>query len=349
MDVLCIPHEKRSRQLAIGLMAQTYAEVVAVLVLDAGIRTCSKAAPKEESILRVLTSGWMQKLWTLQEGMLARRLYFEFSDGIIGFDELVPAEEDEYVDPLITSLAAEVYRLSTYQFLTRGRKPGEVPSPFSIAGIARALHWRSTKRVEDETLAITGLLHVDAGELVKLPRNERMKTLLLRVGRVDPHIVFLPGDKLAMDGFTWAPRTLMIHGPANMAIGRETAVCTPSGLLAEYAIILFADTEIDHARRYVIREKPTGQTFSCGAITFSTATKRVCNALLTDHIPGRNGVEIAAAVHVEGPGEEPENHKLFCQFQQRMFLSDIRPEYVSENHTIIVINATTGRAQVILK
>ncbi|KAI0764900.1 hypothetical protein C8Q74DRAFT_1284613, partial [Fomes fomentarius] len=351
MDTLCIPHEQRSRQLAIGLMARTYADATAVLVLDAGIRNCSKAAPKEERLLRVLTSGWMQRMWTLQEGMLARKLYFEFSDGIISFDELIPlSEEDECVDPLIVSLATEVYRLSTYQSgLTRGRKPGEGPSPFSIAHIARALRWRSTKRVADETLAISGLLHVDAGELVKLPWNERMKTLLLRVGRVDPHIVFLPGDKLSVDGFTWAPRTLMTHGSANMSIGREMAVCTPSGLLAEYAIILFADTEIDPAGRYAIRDKPTGQTFSCGVVVFSSATKSVCNALLVGSVPGRSGFQIAAAVYVEGPGEEPEDHRLVCQFRQRMFLRGIRPESVSEDPTIVAtIHATTGRAQVIL-
>ncbi len=32
----------------------------------------------------------MQRLWTLQEGLLARKLIFEFADGFVTLDELIP-------------------------------------------------------------------------------------------------------------------------------------------------------------------------------------------------------------------------------------------------------------------
>ncbi|KAK0201162.1 hypothetical protein DFS33DRAFT_1112154 [Desarmillaria ectypa] len=64
MDALCIPERRDTRKRAIGLMAQTYRNADAVLVIDAGIRSCSLYAPPEERLLRILSSGWMQRLWS---------------------------------------------------------------------------------------------------------------------------------------------------------------------------------------------------------------------------------------------------------------------------------------------
>ncbi|RPD73448.1 hypothetical protein L226DRAFT_488582, partial [Lentinus tigrinus ALCF2SS1-7] len=235
MDSLCIPAERNTRKRAIGLMARTYGEAAEVLVLDAGIRACRSDAAIEEKAVRVLTSGWAQRLWTLQEAMLACNLNFEFSDGITRIEELIPATEEIMDDPLMPSLGMELHRLTTYR-----ERGGVRPQPFTLAQVARALKWRSTSKSEDETLAISGLVGVDAAELVALPSHaERMKALLLGLGSVDPGIITFPGVRLDIPGFTWAPQTLMIHGTANMSIqrnGERTALCTPEGLLGEYAI-----------------------------------------------------------------------------------------------------------------
>lgn len=74
-DGLCVPSpetEKQVWQRAIKLLARTYAGADKVLVIDGGIRTQSSLTmPREECLLRIATSGWMQRIWTLQEGLLA--------------------------------------------------------------------------------------------------------------------------------------------------------------------------------------------------------------------------------------------------------------------------------------
>ncbi len=96
-------------------MAETYRNADAVLVIDSGIRSCSLSAPLEERLLHIISSGWMQRLWTLQEGLLARKLIFEFADGFATLDELIPTQEEDLLDALLTQLAAEIFRLTKYQ------------------------------------------------------------------------------------------------------------------------------------------------------------------------------------------------------------------------------------------
>ncbi|KAF8173732.1 hypothetical protein K438DRAFT_128078 [Mycena galopus ATCC 62051] len=91
MDSLCVPERRDMRKRAITLMAETYRRAQVVLVIDSGIRTCSIHAPLEEKLLRVVTCGWMQRLWTLQEAMLAGKLVFEFLDGIVNVADLIPS------------------------------------------------------------------------------------------------------------------------------------------------------------------------------------------------------------------------------------------------------------------
>ncbi len=110
IDALCIPAVKDMRKRAIGLMAKTYNEAEVVLVIDSSIRATSVSAPREEKLLHLLSSGWMQRLWTLQEGILAQKLVFEFSDGLVALEELLPMGEEMF-NPVLVGLAAEHFQL----------------------------------------------------------------------------------------------------------------------------------------------------------------------------------------------------------------------------------------------
>ncbi|EMD41760.1 hypothetical protein CERSUDRAFT_110334 [Gelatoporia subvermispora B] len=297
IDALCIPERNESRKRAIGLMGQTYKNAAAVLVIDSGIRTCSVSAPLEEKLLRVLTSGWMQRVWTLQEALLAKKLAFEFSDGLLTIDELLPQGRDT-LDFLKVTLVIEIMRLLKRQ------EYGQLGESFGLGDVARSLRWRTTSRLSDETLAISSLLDVDAYELAGLPANERMKALLLRVGKVASNIIFLSGPKIDSPGFQWAPATFMVRGArAELNTTRKDAICTPAGLISKYAYIAFKQTTFEAKERWCLRENSAGPKFSVDdseredSSGSRIAKDYTCSALLFDgSLPKPHQMQGAVAV-----------------------------------------------------
>jgi len=83
-----------------------------VLVLDPGIQSCSVKAPVKEQLFRVVTSGWAQRMWTLQEGLLAERLVFEFTDGLMSVEELLTSSRRLVFDPVVRLLLREMEQLT---------------------------------------------------------------------------------------------------------------------------------------------------------------------------------------------------------------------------------------------
>ena len=73
LDTLCVPIERRFRRLAITRMGDTYALCHKMLVLDAELeRLPYSDRSYEESLMRVLVSAWMRRVWTLQEAVMAK-------------------------------------------------------------------------------------------------------------------------------------------------------------------------------------------------------------------------------------------------------------------------------------
>jgi hypothetical protein len=69
----------------------------------------------------------------------------------------------------------------------------------------------NTSKTSDETLAIYGLLNLNALELANLPPEQCMQTFFLRIQKLPNDIIFLSSVKLNDVGFHWAPKTLMLH------------------------------------------------------------------------------------------------------------------------------------------
>ena len=93
MDTLCIPPadcddpEYPLRLDCIDRMALIYASAWSVIVLDYGLQqvrlsTCSY----EEVFVHLVCCAWNQRCWTLQEGALGYRTFFQLADGIIDPD-----------------------------------------------------------------------------------------------------------------------------------------------------------------------------------------------------------------------------------------------------------------------
>ena len=116
----------------------------------------------QETLLRIATSGWMQRIWTLQEGLLARELYFEVADGLVDCSHF-DGEASAVAARLIPTLQ---YRLQNGA-LRFQRRLAERPrcSLYDLIGLMRL---RSTSCPEDEPLAIAGLLGIDAEKLASM-------------------------------------------------------------------------------------------------------------------------------------------------------------------------------------
>jgi uncharacterized ferredoxin-like protein len=327
MDGLCVPENSDMRKRAIGLMGQTYRDAAVVLVIDAGIRSCSLSAPMEEKLLRIITSVWMQRLWTLQETVLARKLVFEFSDGFSAIRELLPEGED-LLDVLKTNLAAEVFRLSKRMNYVEKELGG-----FGLGDVAHSLRGRTTSKLEDETLAISSLLNVSTFELANLPPKDRMRTLLLRIRSLPSNILFLSGQKLDEPGFRWALKSFMGQGGIQLGTNKCDAICTTEGLVAEYSCIHFPETNFCHGETWCLRDAPNGRFYSATEIGSATrlaenavTSSYTCSSLLFQSIPSPQMVERGVAVLVDADklthGEEGQ-FRPTCGYVMRLLVTCI--------------------------
>jgi hypothetical protein len=73
-------NQKEERSKEIMEIAQIYAGAMKVVVLDRSLMTAYCGTYREEVLLRIALSPWASRLWTLQEGRLAKSISFFFAD-----------------------------------------------------------------------------------------------------------------------------------------------------------------------------------------------------------------------------------------------------------------------------
>jgi hypothetical protein len=91
MDTLCVPVMdiySDYHALALDRMAETYQSADKVLVLDNSLIQCNPDISTVEIGMRLRYSPWMGRLWTMQEGRLADKLFFQFDGRAIDGDIL---------------------------------------------------------------------------------------------------------------------------------------------------------------------------------------------------------------------------------------------------------------------
>ncbi|KAI0651337.1 hypothetical protein C8Q79DRAFT_28091 [Trametes meyenii] len=264
LDSLCVPKAVQLRRRAIRLMAQTYRGAAKVLVVDRSLRTRSAANVVELVLFLMSTSGWARRIWTLQEGLLARELWFEFVHGPLDVEKLWvqddtleldfttredwrPIHDQPGLAPRRSTLPAVLkFRAKLRAKLQATESADEGPS-FSIplGEIIRLLQFRSTTKAEDEILAISTLLpsHVDLDGLLSIRGEDvaqrRMKMFLLQLREVPKHLPMHPSPRLTLPGFSWAARSLTTMRETLLLDSSETGECTENGLFASYLMASF--------------------------------------------------------------------------------------------------------------
>jgi hypothetical protein len=206
VDALCVPAEVVLRKRAITLMAKTYADAAAVVVIDSALRQLSITTSAEEQLFTLYFSNWVRRLWTLQEALLAKKLFIHLHDGImdvVSFFEM----DNRFQVPAFFELWRWLQKLLGVPIARQKGKEEAILLDDLILHLAN----RTSSRPEDETLAIAALFGLDVGQYVNLDPEERMIKFLIEhnESKVRFDILFVKGEKLLVQGFSWAPKSFL--------------------------------------------------------------------------------------------------------------------------------------------
>ena len=227
IDSLCIPRNVEFRAAAIHQMATIYRSATTTVVLDTRLRCVSSKQPITNICFRLITSVWMRRTWTLQEGLLSNDLRFLIKDTLITTSHLFSwIFESAYVGPI--SLRA-ITILSPFHGVKASSKAG------SLVLILDLLKSRKSSRLDDETLAIAPLVNVDVKMLTPLSGEDRMLQFwdCLELAPVD--ILFSSTERLSLKGRRWAPKRLSTAYPS--MLGSSLGQITQEGLVGDFTLL----------------------------------------------------------------------------------------------------------------
>ena len=218
-DTLCCPVVSlKGKNLALRQMYRTYDEASVVLVLDRGLVSNRVGGMRvDEACLRIVTSRWMTRLWTLQEGALAARankLWFQFTKRALSYQTLY--------DHLVKVSTTDIQRRSVvasvksrfHSFNTLLNTQGSGNRGARMGDVMDGLAYRSVTVPSDEPLIIATLLAFDLEKILKSDSaEERMKVLWGIIGTspsgVSKHILFHMGPRINERGLRWALQSLL--------------------------------------------------------------------------------------------------------------------------------------------
>lgn len=226
IDTLCVPRERKYRNIAIRRMAETYENAAWVLVLDSELKQAySENRPPHELLARISASGWMRRVWTLQEGVLASRLFVEFRDRIQDLSSLVcqmnartnSLEIELDMVPVECMLA-----VGLLQSIRRSRSEDQCQC---FINTWNSIKTRQTSRRGDELICFAHLIGLDVADLLYTDDTDwRMKTLFSMLPYVPRGLLYTAGPKLNTDGYRWAPQSIFTDeriDPTSTAVERD--------------------------------------------------------------------------------------------------------------------------------
>jgi hypothetical protein len=88
IDTLCVPLERAGGKRALSQARAIFQNAANVIVLEP-LLSCYDPVNAQECLLRIKYSAWTSRLWTIQEGALARNLHFQFKTGPRSLDALL--------------------------------------------------------------------------------------------------------------------------------------------------------------------------------------------------------------------------------------------------------------------
>lgn len=210
----CPPDEMghtHAQNLAISLMPQTYQNATAVLVLDAWLQNTEVAhLPHHEILMRIISCNWNSRLWTLQEGALARDLIFQFADTAYNVNQGLALLRDGQ-DPLLSFTLRALIEERMYEIRAVSQQKGTRQS--KLIALTGALSNRSTSVLSDEAICLATLLKFSALEfrlILHASPEDRMRVFWSLFDNVPGRLFFDDFPRLQTAGYHWAPSTFLL-------------------------------------------------------------------------------------------------------------------------------------------
>jgi hypothetical protein len=206
-------------------MREVYTRAERVLVLDSSLLPFTSQATYEELNMRIRCSRWIRRLWTIQEAVLAQRLIFQFRDGA-------------YINSTSTlAWYAAVNDLRVNYFNTVGWDSRLIWDFYlhneRVLALVRVrylwnvlLRRRVVSVKADEPICGAILMNFDMEQLMAVAPEKRMtKFWRMHGDQIPLAILFVPGEKIDLPGFSWAPSSLLscqVAGPNILDTGTVT-------------------------------------------------------------------------------------------------------------------------------
>jgi hypothetical protein len=259
----CPPDEagqNEAQELAISMMRQTYENAKAVLVLDSWLLTQRiDGMPDHEILMKIICCTWNSRLWTLQEGALARTLLFQFADGSYDIDEGIIRLHNIDEPTLRCSLKAPI---SARAHEIRGFAKARTDLVRKLDALRGALSFRSTSVVTGEPLCLATLLNLDILEIIRIPKDDRIVKFWSLLDEVPTSLVFHNHPRLKVDGYRWAPQTFL-RGPKSRGIDNTsdwlgdspTAKPTKNGLLFQSPGMVMAINGFSIGETFLVKDE----------------------------------------------------------------------------------------------
>ena len=246
IDTICVPVEPvELKQLALTLLREPYARAKHVLVLDNYLRSISSEELDITNIMaRLNCSNWIGRLWTLQEGRLAKRVWFQFQDKALESSLLL----EEYLKPSFQRNIEAYHRKILADFCGywsatdtfEHMDPEATDQRGIIYRVRSMLQSRAVSVPSDEALCLFSLAGLDMNRVSSISPSEtlRMTAFWQQMTDIPSGLVFSRYPrKLDVAGYRWAPMSFLgtlerrsWAGPARVEQDL-TAVPTPQGLL----------------------------------------------------------------------------------------------------------------------
>ena len=267
IDTLCCPSTpSKAKDRAIIRLRETYTKAEYVLALDSRLQLISLRETRPvETLLRVFSCGWTFRLWTLQEAILAKRLWFQFKDqaeelSVLKMELLTAPGLDVRLLGITHDLMSQFSWIEinpsdqTYDRTLRKKKAvGD-----ALSTLDTALQHRSVTVETDEALCISTLLGLPLEDLISVSNTveDRMSNVWRLIaehyGGILQGILKLRYPRLETPGFRWAPKTLLNEGTQYRGKARTLCWRDPmlgrlevDGLHVQYPGVIVKRKQID--------------------------------------------------------------------------------------------------------